>query len=79
MTERPGESSDSAWRPPARTQVATEALAGYDELVEIGRGGDSVVYRARDRTLSRQVAIKVLLTNDAAGSDRRGASRRSRA
>jgi tRNA A-37 threonylcarbamoyl transferase component Bud32 len=50
--------------------VATESLAGYDGLVEIGRGGDSVVYRARDRALSRQVAIKVLLTNDAASSAR---------
>jgi serine/threonine-protein kinase len=49
---------------------ASAALGGqYDLESEIGRGGMSVVYRARDRRLNRPVAIKVLppeLAHDAA-------------
>ncbi|MEI5672583.1 MULTISPECIES: serine/threonine-protein kinase [unclassified Nocardioides] len=61
-------SADAAWRPPPAPPTpppaATEALAGYDRLTEVGQGGDSVVYRARDIALQRDVAVKVLLVDD---------------
>ncbi|MFW6776150.1 serine/threonine-protein kinase [Nocardioides sp. CPCC 205120] len=62
------ERTDGAWRPPASPArpptTEPEDVPGYVELTEVGRGGDSVVYRGRQVSPHRVVAIKVLGTDD---------------
>ena len=41
-----------------------ELEAEYEIIGELGRGGTSVVYRARERELGRDVAIKVVRSTD---------------
>lgn len=57
----------------------TELIDGYDDLVDIGGGGFSRVYRARDLKHDRTVAIKVLDTRGASDSERRAFSRELKA
>ena len=52
-------SDDNAWRPPRAVSPPPEEIQGYADLVEIGRGGDSVVYKARDLAVERDVAINM--------------------
>jgi alpha-tubulin suppressor-like RCC1 family protein len=45
-----------------RCESTFDQLGEFEILGELGRGGTSVVYRARDRALGREVAIKVILS-----------------
>lgn len=76
--------SDEAWAPRATTSApesggpmagetrppAAIDVPGYTDLVELAQGGDSVVYHARQISLDREVAIKVVRISDPSIAER---------
>jgi len=49
---------DSSEKPRSRPHVT---ITGYDVIVELSHGGQGIVYRAKQKSTNREVAIKVLL------------------
>jgi len=61
---------ESSARPPAEGTelVPVEREGQYERLDELGRGGQSIVWRALDRFVGREVALKELTSPGAGGS-----------
>ncbi|MBI4717516.1 MAG: serine/threonine protein kinase [Planctomycetes bacterium] len=52
-------------------RVSPPAINGYDDVEELRRGGQGIVYRAVQRSTKRRVAIKVLLDGSLASETQR--------